>query len=98
MFDKTIAVWTASLSAPKPCADPRCKALIVWGQIAASGRRMCFTVPVEPVAVFRDGASGHSVTVMPFASNHWASCPGARDRFKNKPIISKPPEPQGDLF
>ena len=97
MAEKTIEVWTASISAAKPCADPRCRVPIIWTQVAESGRRMCFTAPVEPVRVFRDELTNKSVSAMPFERNHWASCPGARDRFKGKPAKPKP-EPEPGLF
>jgi hypothetical protein len=79
---KTIDVWHDTISTPRPCNGPTCPSKIVWAVVAASGRKMCFTHPTEPIKINAWG--GHrAVAEMPFDRNHWATCPD-KQQFKRK--------------
>lgn len=78
---KTILVWDASLSSPRPCKGPTCTAQIVWGETVKNGRKMCFDAPAVPLETKTDPQTGNVIAVMDYDTNHWASCPDAQ-RFR----------------
>jgi len=64
------------------CRGANCGAAITWAEVAASGKRMCFTG--DPVALRTEHtADGRLVEHLPFDDNHWAACPD-RARFGRK--------------
>ena len=83
MSEKTINVYQNTISQPRPCNGPTCRDQIVWAELM-SGRKMCFTAPIEPLRVYQNTAD-RAIAVMPFERNHWATCPDKQKFKKGKP-------------
>ena len=75
---RTIDVFTDSRG-PGKCKA--CGEHIVWAQIARSGKKMCFNLPAVALKTGKDEVTGRFTEAIEFATNHWASCPGA-EQFK----------------
>lgn len=72
---KLIEVWADTVGR-STCRDRVCGAAITWGEVVASGKKMCFTG--EPVVLRTTERNGRTIEAYDFEDNHWKTCPGAR--------------------
>ena len=63
------------------CRSPLCRARIVWMEVVATGRKMCFDGFPKPLRTYPHPENGRRVEVMDLALNHWATC-SDRNKFK----------------
>lgn len=79
---KTIQIF-ADTRGRSRCSAPSCRADIEWGEVVASGRKMCFDAPIVALSTHHDPGTRRLVEVVDLATNHWASCV-AREQFRRK--------------
>jgi hypothetical protein len=63
------------------CRGATCRRRIVWAQIVASGRQMCFDRMPEAIVTEEEILTKREMLTVDLAPNHWATCPD-RARFK----------------
>jgi hypothetical protein len=76
---KTIDVY-ADTEGFALCNGPTCGQRILWAEVVASGKRMCFTAQAAPPRIVnwhRDD-NGRAIHTYDLADNHWGPCPDAK--------------------
>ena len=77
---RTILVWHDTRGRAR-CKG--CDARIEWGEVVASGRRMCFDGDIFVFQSYVDQATQRRVDVVDLTRNHWATCP-LREQFRRR--------------
>lgn len=66
------------------CSGPTCGRRILWAQVVATGKKMCFDdLDLVAIRTEQDNA-GRLIEHVDLDRNHWATCPDAK-RFERKP-------------
>jgi hypothetical protein len=73
---RTIEVWadTRGMATCKGCG-----AVITWAEIVRSGKKMCFDGEALALQTRYDHESARMIEAIEFETNHWASCPKAKE-------------------
>lgn len=74
--ERTIEVY-ADTKGRARCSGPTCGALLTWAEVVKSGKKMCFTGDPVPRSS-RHSPDHRLIEALPFAENHWATCPDRR--------------------
>lgn len=72
---RTIEVFSDSVGRAE-CRS--CRAAISWAEIVKSGKKMCFDGEIVALRTFHN-EDHRLVLVVAFDTNHWRTCPNAKD-------------------
>lgn len=80
----TIEVW-ADTRGQGICRAPACAAPLLWYEIVASGKRMCFEGRAVAIQT-RHSDDRRLIEIFAADDTHWVRCPGAQ-RFRRRNAI-----------
>jgi hypothetical protein len=66
------------------CKGATCGKRILWAQVVATGRKMCFSDPELPALRTRFSEDRRLIEEVDLGANHWATCPDSKSFGKSK--------------